>query len=97
MSSLRPEVVFVEALELALPCALDCGPLAQVLPFIELPGTNHRARFGMALEVLPGGAGGLLPSPAFLGIESLEESLVVVFLIDPAARLTFDGTVGHSD
>ncbi len=51
----------------------------------------------MALEVLPGGAGGLLPSPAFLGIESLEESLVVVFLIDPAARLTFDGTVGHSD
>ncbi len=28
-------------------------------------------------------------------VEALEESLVVVFLIDPAAKLTYSGTVGH--
>ena len=28
-------------------------------------------------------------------IEALEETLIVVFLIDPTAQLTYDGTVGH--
>lgn len=37
----------------------------------------------------------LLKDEKDVGIESLETSLVVVFLIDPAAKLTYEGTVGH--
>jgi len=37
----------------------------------------------------------LLKDERGAGIEALEESLVVVFLIDPAAKLTYRGTIGN--